>query len=406
MTTKGQNPVPRYPGTHGPAVLAQGFRPFFLLAGIWAAATLALFVATLQGWTGIPTAFNPDDWHAHEMLFGYISAAIAGFLLTAIPNWTGRLPLHGTPLLGLVLVWLAGRIAVAVSDLIGAAPAAMIDLSFLFVLCAVTLREIVAGRNWRNLPIVLVIGVLFTFNALMHAEFLGLLGSDGAPRRGAVAVVIVLITLVGGRIVPSFTRNWLAKRNAPSLPGQFGLLDRLTLAITPVALCAWALLPEADLAAGLCALAAALNLFRLIRWRGHRTYPEPLLWVLHLAYFWISVGLALIALSHWGALLPPSGAIHALTTGAIGTMTLAVMSRTTLGHTGRALHAGPALTAAYLCVTLATLLRILSAVWIEMDTQLLMAAALAWVTAFVLFLAVCAPMLIAQRPDRQADKSP
>lgn len=403
MTTQKPTPAPRYRSTHGPAVLAQGFRPFFLLAGTWAAAALALFVATLQGWTGLPTAFNPVDWHAHEMLFGYIGAAIAGFLLTAIPNWTGRLPLRGAPLLGLALVWLAGRVAVAVSDVIGAAPAALIDLAFLFVLCAVTLREILAGRNWRNLPIILVIAVLFSVNALMHAELLGLLDWDGFARRAAVAMVIMLISLVGGRIVPSFTRNWLAKRNARSLPGPFGLLDRLSLAATLAALCVWAIHPDADLAAGLCALAAALSLFRLIHWCGYQTYPEPLLWVLHIAYLWIPIGLALIAVSHWWPTLPPSGAIHALTTGAMGTMTLAVMSRTTLGHTGRALHAGPALTVAYLCVTLAALLRILSAVWTVMDTQLLLAAAFAWTAAFVLFLAVCAPMLIAHRPDRQTD---
>jgi uncharacterized protein involved in response to NO len=300
---------------------------------------------------------------------------------------------------------LAGRIAIGVSALIGAAPAALIDLAFLFLLCAVTLREIIAGRNWRNLPIILVIGVLFFINALKHAELLGLLEPEGVARRGGVAVVIILITLVGGRIVPSFTRNWLAKRDAPTLPGEFGLVDRLTLAITPAALCAWALLPDNDLAAGGCALLATLNLVRLIRWRGHLTYPEPLLWVLHLAYLWIPVGLGLIAVSHWWPVLPQSGALHALTTGAIGTMTLAVMSRTTLGHTGRALHAGPALAAAYLCVTAAAVLRILSAVSVEWDAQFLAAATLAWIIAFVIFLAVCAPMLVTRRRDRHADSS-
>ena len=382
-------------------MLARGFRPFFLLAGIWAAAAVALFVAAIEGEIALASAFGPADWHAHEMLFGYVGASIAGFLLTAIPNWTGRLPLQGVPLLGLALVWLAGRIAVAVSGTIGAAPAALIDLSFLFVLCAVTLREIVAGRNWRNLPVVLVIAALFVFNALMHAELLGLSEPGGVARRGAVALVIVLITLVGGRIVPSFTRNWLAKRNSPDLPRPFGVIDRLSLGTTLVTLTVWTAIPESDAAAGLCAIAAALNLYRLIRWRGYRTGAEPLLWVLHLAYLWIPVGFALLALSHWWPALAPSGALHALTTGAIGTMTLAVMSRTTLGHTGRVLHAGPALTAAYLFVTLAALLRILSAAWIDQYSQLLMAAAFAWLAAFVLFLAVCGPMLLTPRRDQK-----
>ena len=406
MTTEHDTPAQRTRRSNGPAVLAQGFRPFFLLAGMWAAAALAIFVATLEGRIELPTAFSPVNWHAHEMLFGYISAAIAGFLLTAIPNWTGRLPIHGVPLLGLALVWVAGRVAVAASERIGAGTAALIDLAFLFLLCAVTLREIVAGRNWRNLPIILVIGVLLTLNALMHAELIGLSEPEGVARRGGVAMVIVLITLVGGRIVPSFTRNWLAKRNARSLPGGFGVVDRLTLAVTPAAFCVWALRPDSGLTAGLCALAAALNLIRLIRWRGHQTHPEPLLWILHLAYLWIPVGLGLIALSHWWPALPASGALHALTSGAMGTMTLAVMSRTTLGHTGRALHAGQGLTAAYLCVTVATLLRILSGLSTDWDGPLLMAAALAWVAAFVLFLAVCGPMLVARRRDGDAGDAP
>lgn len=401
MTKQSHTPIPRYRAYTGPAVLAQGFRPFFLLAGLWAIVALALSFEMMQGRIELPTAFTAVSWHYHEMLFGFVAAAIAGFLLTAIPNWTGRLPLQGMPLLGLVLLWLAGRAAVAVSGLIGAWPAALIDLSFLLVLAAVILREIVAGRNSRNLPMVLAIVLFLVCNALTHAEAIGLTNTGGLARRFAIAVVVTLITLVGGRIIPSFTRNWLVKRGAGKLPKGFGNFDRLTLAITLIALASWAVVPEGVITMSCLGLAAVLNLLRLVRWCGRATYPEPLLWVLHVAYLWIPLGLALLALGRWWPALPPTGGLHALTAGAMGAMTLAVMSRATLGHTGRALRAGAGLTVAYLLVTLAALVRVGFALWGESSALILAAAA--WIAAFLVYLAVCGPMLVKRRPDRGAN---
>jgi len=396
---QNHTPIPRYRPFTGPVVFSQGFRPFFLLAGIWAMVALALSLGMFQGWIRLPTAFGVIDWHYHEMLFGYVTAAIAGFLLTAIPNWTGGLPLQGAPLIGLVVLWIAGRVAVMGSEGIGAGAAAVIDLGFLAVLGAVTVREILSGRNWRNLPVVLAIALLLVCNALSHAAALGLAGVDGAARRGGIAVVVMLIALIGGRIIPSFTRNWLVKRQAGALPAAFNGFDRLAVGATLLALAYWAVAPDDTVGAALAALAAVLNLVRLMRWRGFATVPEPLLWVLHLGYLWIPVGLALLAASHWWPPVSGAGALHALTAGAFGTMTLAVMSRATLGHTGHALTAGRGLTAAFVLVTCAALARVLASLFDAAYVPLLSIAGASWIAAFLCYLAVCGPMVFAGRAE-------
>jgi len=362
---------------------------------------MGLFILMFQGHIALPTAFNAIAWHYHEMLFGYAAAVLAGFALTAIPNWTGRLPLQGAPLLGLVLFWLAGRVAVAASALIGAWAAAAVDLLFLAALAAVIAREIVAGRNWRNLPLVAAVILLFLCNVLIHYETLGLIDSAGRAQKFSIAVVIVLITLIGGRIIPSFSRNWLAKRGAARLPASFGRFDHLTIAVTLVALTWWAAAPLGSITGGLAIFAAALNLFRLARWQGLATRTEPLLWVMHLGYLWIPVGLLLLALASWLPDFPQSSAIHTLTTGAIGTMTLAVMSRATLGHAGQPLHAGAGLTLAYLLVTAAVVLRISASLWGGLFLPLVSAAAVAWIAAFLFYLAACGRVLVKRHERHQ-----
>ena len=399
MATNDQIRNPRDRRYSGLMVLADGFRPFFLLAGIWAPIALVLSIEMIQGRIVLPTAFDTVSWHFHEMLFGYVVAAIAGFLLTAVPNWTGQLPLRGLPLFGLVLLWLAGRVAVAISGVIGVWPTALIDLSFLFVLAVVVLREIVSGRNWRNLPIVLVITLLLACNALFHVEIAGISDSDRLARRLAIGVVVVLITLVGGRIIPSFTRNWLAKSGAEKFPAAFGNFDRVALIVTLIALGYWTVAPESAIAAACIGVAAILNYLRLARWRGHASIREPLLVVMHIGYLWIPVGLTLLAISTWLSAVSQTAALHALTVGAMGTMTLAVMSRVVLGHTGRTLHAGIGLVMVYLLVTLAAFLRVGSVLSNETYTSLLTAAAIAWIAAFILFVGICGPMLVARRPD-------
>jgi len=382
--------IPRYRRFDGPALFRQGFRPFFLGAGLWALISLGLWMAVLAGWLSLPAAFPPLDWHAHEMIFGFAGAAIAGFLLTAVPNWTGRMPLQGIPLILLFAAWLAGRIAMAAGAAIGALPATVIDLAFPALLLAALGREIVTGRNWRNLPVLIALGLLFAANLLTHLDALGIAETGGAGQRAGLAVVIGLISLIGGRIVPSFTRNWLAKRGATKMPASFGSLDRLALAMTAAGLAFWAALPEASAAGFLLLAAGVLGWVRLACWRGMRTFAEPLVWSLHLGFAWVPLGLGLLGASVlWPATIPAAAAIHALSAGAIGAMTLAVMTRATLGHTGRALAADRLTGAVYLLVALAALARVAAALGAALGMggydPLLWLAASAWTGAFALF---------------------
>lgn len=370
----------------GPALFRDGFRPFFLGAGVWAAAAVPLWLVIFQGDLSLPTAFGFLAWHAHEMIFGFAGAVVAGFLLTAIPNWTGRLPLRGLPLALLFSLWLAGRVAVAVSASLGALPAAVVDLAFPVVLLAVALREILVGRNWRNLPVMVALAGLILANALTHLQVLGLAEVGALGERLGIAVVVMLIALIGGRIVPSFTRNWLAKRGATALPRSFGRFDKLCLLVTLVALGTWAAAPERLTAAVLLLAAGVLNLARLARWQGGRTLPEPLVWSLHLGFLWVPLGLLLLGLAVLlPAAVPPTAGLHALTAGAIGAMTLAVMTRATLGHSGRALAADRWTTAIYLAVFLAAALRVAAALAASAYLPLLHASGAFWTLAFGLF---------------------
>jgi uncharacterized protein involved in response to NO len=380
-------------------VLAYGFRPFFLLAGLFAALAMALWLADLAGGIVLPSALPAHIWHAHEMLFGFAAAAIAGFLLTAIPNWTGRLPLHGAALLTLVLLWLAGRIAVSFSGMIGLWTAAVIDLAFLAVLLAAVAREILAGKNWRNMPMLGALAALLVANALMHMDVLGLVDTAMAGWRLGISVVVLLIALIGGRIIPSFTRNWLARQSAASFPAPFGRLDRVALVVSVAALAAWIGFSGTAAAAALAALACVSNAARLARWEGHRTLRDPLVFVLHAGYAWLPVGFAGLALAQGTALLSESGAVHAFTAGAIGTMTLAVMTRATLGHTGRPLRADAGTTTVYALVTFAALARIAAAAWPSAPETLLWLAGGAWFAAFAGFTMVYGPMLLRPRID-------
>jgi uncharacterized protein involved in response to NO len=392
-------PASRPRSDEGPAVLLRGFRPFFLVSGVWSAVSVGLWLALMHGDLALPSVFDPIAWHAHEMLFGYAVAAVAGFLLTAVPNWTGRLPVGGARLALLVGLWAIGRVAVSTSAVIGPAFATAVDSAFLLVLWATVLREVLAGGNWRNLPIAGLIGLLAVGNLLIHFEYLGVGRTADHGLRLSIAVVLILITLIGGRIVPSFTRNWLKKRGERVLPSPFGWLDRLTLVLSGIAGLLWTFAPE-GLPSGVVLLCAgACNGVRLARWRGHRTLTEPLVWVLHLGYGWLVVGFLLLGFSLLSTALPQSAALHALTGGAVGTMTLAVMTRATLGHTGQALAAGPSTTAIYVLATAASLLRVAAALSGSAQLAVLTLSGLFWIAAFTLFTAVYGPLLVG-RPSQ------
>ncbi|MBP2150898.1 uncharacterized protein involved in response to NO [Xanthobacter flavus] len=316
------------------------------------------------------------------MLFGYQAAAIGGFLLTAIPNWTGRLPVLGTPLLVLVLAWLGGRLAVSSSAWIGWELAMVGDALFLLLLAGAAIREIVAGRNWRNLKVVAILCLLCTTNVAFHVEA-HLAGEGVYARRLAIATILMLVALIGGRVIPSFTNNWLAPRGGGRLPVPFDTYDKAVLVMTGLALTLWVVRPDSGASGLALAGCAVLHLLRLARWAGDRTWRNPLLVILHVAYLFVPLGFALSAAASFG--LAPAGAgLHAWTAGAFGTLTLAVMSRASLGHTGRALIAGRVTQACYLLVVVGSLARIASA--LDAGPPLLLdAAGLCWSFGFIGF---------------------
>jgi len=380
----------------GPAIFSYGFRPFFLGGAAWAALSIALWIPQYLGGLVLPSAIGALDWHIHEMLYGFVPAVVAGFLLTAIPNWTGRLPVCGAPLAALAALWLAGRIAMLSTSSIGLTAAAVIDVSFLVALAAVALREIVAGSNWRNLRVLVIVGVLIAGNILFHIEIIRTGSADYGIRLG-LGSVVMLISLIGGRVVPSFTHNWLVRENPGRLPRSFGRFDALTLASSVVALAAWVAAPGHALTGTALLLAGLLHGARLFRWAGDRTLSNPLVFVLHVAYLFIPLGFLMVGMSILQpALVPASAGIHAWTAGAIGMMTLAVMTRASLGHTGQPLVASAMTQVIYLCAGLAAVARI-AAVFTG-DMALMHISALAWVSAFGGFAVVYGPRLALRPP--------
>jgi uncharacterized protein involved in response to NO len=379
----------------GPALFAYGFRPFFLAAGLWAAFGILLWLPQFLGLVTVPTVFSALDWHIHEMLYGYVAASIAGFLLTAIPNWTGRLPVSGWPLAGLAALWLAGRVAILFSADIGGVLAAAIDVSFLVTLAAVAAREIIAGKNWRNLRVLIVLGVLIAGNIVFHVEVL----TKGAADYGiriALGAVVGLIMLIGGRIVPSFTNNWLARNNPGRKPVPFSRFDTAAIAGSVAALVAWIATPFSAVAGVLLLVAGSLLVVRLARWAGDRTVRDRLVLILHVAYAFIPLGFLLSGAAILWPQVPASAGIHAWTAGAVGLMTLAVMTRATLGHTGNALHAGPVTQTIYALVFLAAVLRIVAA--FTGSLALLDYAGGAWIIGFATFAVVYGRLLVTRKP--------
>ena len=381
---------------NGPAFFERGFRPFFFGAGLFAAIIMLLWITSLVFDFTIPTSFSPRQWHFHEMVFGYISAVIAGFLLTAIPNWTQRLPVLGMPLALLWALWLAGRIAISYSSgfpLI----AAIVDSAFLIIFAALVWREVMAGKNNKNLPICLIVSIFALANIAFHYSYLND-GSTALIERLALGMVAMLLSLLGGRITPSFTLNWMRKHNMLPLPPSFGNFDKLSLVLVAAALISWVIYPDHLITGLFFALAGFTSFVRIARWRGYAVIGEPLLFVLHLGQLWISLWLAMMAVTiispDW---MDSTSALHALSVGAVGTMTLAVMTRASLGHAGRPLKAGIGAVSIFILVISAAIVRIV-ANDLPFDYQnTLSLAGILWVMAFLLFVILWSPMLFSNR---------
>lgn len=382
------------PASGGWAPFALGFRPFYLLAAAFAVLAIPYWVLVWQGkaQTPLPGVW----WHAHEMLFGFAAAAIVGFLFTAGRNWTGLSTPTGWPLAALALVWLFGRWAMLADD--GGWPA-LFNAGFLG-LAALALARILwrRGQSWRNYFVPALLAGLALANLCFHLGRLGIVAVD--PMRSlhaALGLVVLLETIIAGRVTPSFTaaavkgvRQW-----------RHPLLDAATLAATGIALAVWVVVPAAPFAPVAYVAAAGLHLLRAGGWNPWAARGMPLLWILHLANLWIPLGFLLLAATAAGA-LSGSAAVHAFGIGATGGLILGMITRTALGHTGRALKVGAGETAAYAAILLAALARVGTQTFLPQAAALgIHLAAALWTVAFALYLIRYAPWLLRPRADGQ-----
>ena len=380
----------------GPALFSFGFRPFFLFGAVWVVLAMLIWLLALGGGVNLPTRFDPVSWHAHEFLFGYLGAVLAGFLLTAVPNWTGRLPIVGWKLAALFALWCAGRLGIFVSIALPVWGAAGIDLAFPVILGGLILQEIIAGKNWRNLIVLALLAVFTVANLIFHIEALGgNYAAQGYGLRLGLATAILMIGVIGGRIIPSFTRNWLVRQGNPARPAPpMQTFDKATLLISSVVLAIWVFLPlHRGTGAALIAF-GFLHVVRLMRWQGHQTLSDPLVWVLHVAYAFIPLGAFALGADTFLVGAGQIAAQHIWMAGAIGAMTLAVMTRATLGHTGQALQANRATVAIYVCLFASVAARWVSVAMPQFTTI----SGLLWMAAFGGFALAYGPALLRAKP--------
>lgn len=385
-----------------------GFRPFFLLGPAYAVIVMMLFLM----WIGIHFAdaqivgmsigVPPHIWHAHEMLFGFGTAALAGFLLTAVPNWTDTKPVHGYTLGLLVLLWAVGRVGNGFSAHLPAITVAALDLLFLPALGILVVGGLLKGWSRRNLIFVPLIGGFIAAQGLYQLESLEIM-DDGIARGHNLAVNMfaLLIAIIGGRVVPAFTTNALRQRGFVKLPTNWPPLNAIGVFLVAAFTTAAFIAPDDTVTGWLAAAAAMANGIRLVGWRGLRTFGMPIVWVLHAGFAWLVVGLALKAYAILDGSISSASATHAITAGAIGTMVLAIMSRAALGHTGRALVVSKWIVAAYVLVTIGTLTRIvIPAALPSFYSSGMLLAGLSWAGAFAIFVVTYFPILTGPRAHR------
>jgi len=381
-------------------VFAAGFRPFFASCALYAIVLMTAWIGVFMfGWS--MAGSQPNNWHAHEMIHGVVAAAIAGFLLTAVPKWTGTPPVHGGALVLLWLLWVAGRIGFWICDTGTATPtgriAEGIDLLFLPALAFAVGLPILKTGNRRNLLVVIVLAALFASNLMQ--------GSAPLAQKAnilALDLVMLLMVIIGGRIGPTFTRNWLVRRGLDAEAVQVHRWLDITALGLVILLALATLFGTPPQLVGTIALAAGLaNLARLLEWQGWRAWRDPLVWVLHLGYAWIVVALLLRGIAGHSLALPWNAWIHALGVGAMGTMILGVMARATLGHTGHELSLPTGGWLMFALISISAIARTGNAIgWFDHNVSLTVAG-LTWITAFALFGLLFLPQLMRPRADRQ-----
>lgn len=379
----------------------RAFRPFFLAGSVFGAVVVLAWTGIWLGTLSAPRWLAPPGWHGHEMIFGFVASAIAGFLLTAAPVWSGGRAPCGAPLAALFALWVAGRLGLAAAGLVPLWLVAALDVAFLPAVAFVLWRVLAGTGQRHNQALAGVLAVLALANAAMHTEALGLAsGIAGPALRLAVDAVVLLIVVITGRITPAFTRNAFRRRGVQRDVRPWPALESLAIG-GGIALLIVDLAAPRSMAAGLLATLAGLAaVARMVGWQSLRTRSDPLLWSLHLGSAWVGAGWCLSGASWIGAPIPPSSALHALTAGAMGTTILAVMTRVGLGHTGRPLVLPAGVVWCHVLVNLAALVRV-AAPFVAGQEQraLLIASGLAWAAALGLFAARYAPILLTPRPD-------
>lgn len=391
---------PAYRGETGPVFFAAGFRPFFLFTGLQALLSLPLWLAVYVGGVDLNLPFAAALWHGHEMVFGFAGAAIAGFLLTAVPNWTNSHHVSGRPLMVLFALWLAGRLAFTLAGILPAFVVAVLDLSFLPYLAWLVGKPLVQAGKMRNIAFLPVLGVFFLANATVHLLAVTQAGDPMVGVYLGLTMVLVLITIVGGRIVPSFTQNWLRMQGQAVEVTPITWIEKGGAVGSLVVAMIGAIFLPGSVVTGLALLvAAAIHGLRLGRWHGHKTLTNPLLWVLHLGYLWLVVGLVLLAVPSFLPTLTATAALHALTAGCVATMIMAVMTRASLGHSGRPLQVSKAVAVAYGLLAVGTLLRVVAPVAGGAQMGLTHAGGTVWSLAWLIFVLVYFPVLTKPRAD-------
>jgi uncharacterized protein involved in response to NO len=394
--------VTRQSGTGGSHPFwGRAFRPFFLGVGVYGFVVVAAWTAIWRGVLDAPVWLSKTWWHGHEMLFGLVAAAIAGFLLTAAPIWTGRRALCGRPLMVLFGLWALGRLAMLGAGHVPASIVAAIDVAFLPVVAGVLVRTLWRTGQRRNYGIAALVGVLALANAAVHAQALGF-AEGSAPRalRFTADLIVVLIVVIGGRITPGFTTNALIRLGVDARASSRSWLDRLAAA-TVALLAGVGLVAPRGVASGTLAAAAGLTVAaRMAGWQTLRTWRDPLVWSLHAGMAWVVVGLLLVAAGDLGRSVPATAGLHALTAGAMGSMILAVMTRVGLGHTGRPLVLPRGAVGSYLLVHAGAAARVLAALAPgPIQPPLVLIGGLLWAAAFGLFAVLYGSILTRPRVD-------
>lgn len=377
-------------------LLGTGFRLFFLLGALAAVGLVPAWLYAFHHGVEELGLFPPLEWHRHEMLFGFTAAIVAGFLLTAVPNWCGTPHRRGLPILTLGLLWVTGRVAIVVPEHLPWGVASALDLAFLPALSMLLAPDLFRAGRFRNLVFLVVLGALTACNLSLHLGALGVWEDRAyAITQLSLDLIVVLMLVIGGRVIPYFTR----KKLGVVLTEPAGLASIAHLALY-AAILAEALEATGPMRAGTLALAAVFAAARMLRWQARGTWRAPLLWVLHLGYGWVVLGLLVKAASILSPTIHPRAAAHFLTVGGIGTLTIGMMSRVALGHTGRPIEASRTMAVAFGMMTLAAATRALvPMLWPTWHLHAVIASGALWTGAFLLYLWVHVPIFLSPRPD-------